>query len=90
MRRLPHFLVSLLLTMLIPSASFAQVDPPPQAEPIEPPLFVVTVNGHDGFIDPHGKIVIEPAFEKAFPSLTDSPLSRSAACGGSSTHRAAS
>ena len=60
-------LVTLVLTILIPSASFAQIAPPPEIELIEPPLFVVTVNGNDGFIDREGKVVIEPAFEKAYP-----------------------
>ena len=67
MDRSTQTLVAVVLTSLIPSASFAQVVPPPQVEPIAPPLFVVTVNGNDGFIDREGKIVIEPAFEKAYP-----------------------
>jgi len=67
MNRSTKTLTAIVLTILIPSASFAQVVPPPQVESIAPPLFVVTVNGKDGFIDRDGKIVIEPTFEKAYP-----------------------
>lgn len=60
-------LAAILLTFLPPSVSSSQLNPPPRLEPDGPPLFVVTVNGKDGFIDRDGKIVIEPTFEKAFP-----------------------
>lgn len=60
-------LVAILLTLFLPSVSFSQVVPPPRIEPDGPPLFVVTVNGKDGFIDPDGRIVIEPTYEKAYP-----------------------
>jgi hypothetical protein len=60
-------LAAVLLTLLPPSDSFSQLVPPPRIEPNGPPLFVVTVNGQDGFIDRDGEIVIEPAFEKAYP-----------------------
>jgi hypothetical protein len=65
--RQKQILVTLLLMLLLPAASFSQVVPPPQVEPIGPPLFVVKVKGKDGFIDRDGKIVIEPTFEKAYP-----------------------
>jgi len=67
MIRSPATLVATGLTILIPLATFAQVLPPPQVDPVAPPLFVVTVKGNDGFIDHEGKIVIEPTFEKAYP-----------------------
>ena len=53
--------------MLLPvSDTFSQQAPAP-IEPDGPPLFVVTVNGKDGFINEAGKIVIEPVFAKAYP-----------------------
>jgi hypothetical protein len=58
---------STLLAFLLPITSFAREFPPPQGEPAEPLLFVVTVSGKDGFINADGTIVIEPAFEKAYP-----------------------
>lgn len=58
---------AILLTFLFPSDSLSQLVPPPRNDPDGPPLFVVTVNGKDGFIDRDGKIVIEPTFEKAYP-----------------------
>ncbi len=60
-------LAAILLTLLLPSASFSQLVPPPRVEPVGPPLFVVTVKSKDGFMDSDGKIAIEPAFEKAYP-----------------------
>jgi len=60
-------LAAILLSLLLPATSFPQVVPPPQAEPVGPPLFVVTVKGKDGFIDRDGQIVIEPTYEKAYP-----------------------
>lgn len=63
-----HSILTAVLLILIPfSRSFAQPTPPARVEPDGTPLFVVTVKGQDGFIDPDGKIVIEPAYEKAFP-----------------------
>jgi hypothetical protein len=60
-------LAVIFVTLLRPTDSFSQLAPQPRFEPDGPPLFVVTVNGKDGFIDGDGKIVIEPAFEKAYP-----------------------
>jgi WG containing repeat len=67
MMRQRQMLAAILLTLFLPTASFSQVVPPPHVEPIGPPLFVVSVKGKSGFIDPNGKIVIEPTFEKACP-----------------------
>ena len=60
-------LAAIFVVLLPPSGALSQVVPPPLIEPDGSPLFVVTVNGKDGFIDRDGKIVIEPAFEKAYP-----------------------
>lgn len=60
-------LAAILLVLLPASVSFSQLVPPPRIGPDGPPLFVVTVNGKDGFIDRDGRIVIEPTFEKAYP-----------------------
>lgn len=60
-------LVVFLLTLLLPSTSWSQGVAQPQGESVGPPLFVVTVQGKDGFIDRKGKIVIEPTFEQAYP-----------------------
>jgi hypothetical protein len=60
-------LAAFLLSFQLPSAALAQVVPPPQVEPLGPPLYVVTVKGKDGFIDRDGKIVIEPDYEEACP-----------------------
>lgn len=61
------FLAAILLMLLLPSAAFSQLVPPERIEPAGPPLFVVTVNGKAGFMDPNGKIVIKPTFEMALP-----------------------
>ncbi len=58
---------ALLLSLFLPAAAFPQLVAPPQVPPAGPPLFVVTVNGKDGFIDRDGKIAIEPIFDKAYP-----------------------
>jgi hypothetical protein len=58
---------SLLLVLIASSASPAQFAPPPEVEPAGPPLFVVKVNGKDGFIDDTGKLVIAAVFQKAYP-----------------------
>jgi hypothetical protein len=60
-------LVAILLTLLLPADSFSQLVPPPRIAPAGAPLFLVKVNGKEGFIDANGKIVIEPAFEEAYP-----------------------
>lgn len=62
-----RLLAAMLLSSLFLSAVFAQLEPPPRIEPAGPPLFVITVMGKDGFMNQHGKIIIEPAFEKALP-----------------------
>jgi WG containing repeat len=67
MTRRSQLFAPVLLILLLGSSSFPQVVPPPQVKSDGPPLFVVTVNGKDGFMDREGKIVIEPSFEKAFP-----------------------
>lgn len=60
-------LAALWVASLSPSGAFSQLVPPPLMDPDGAPLFVVTVNGKDGFIDRDGKIVIDPVFEKAYP-----------------------
>lgn len=60
-------LVTILLTLFLPSDSFSQLVPPPRIAPDDAPLFLVKVNGKKGFIDANGKIVIEPTFEEAYP-----------------------
>lgn len=35
------------------------------------PLFVVTVNGKQGFIDPLGSVIIDPVYDKAYPFSED-------------------
>lgn len=61
-----QMLAAILLSLLSPSPLSAQLEPPPRIEPAGPPLFVVTVKGKAGFMNPEGKIVIEPVFEKAY------------------------
>jgi WG containing repeat len=58
---------AMLLSSLLHSATFAQLEAPPRIEPAGPPLFVITVKGKDGFMNQDGKIIIEPVFEKALP-----------------------
>lgn len=60
-------IAAILVTLLFPTDSFCQLVSPPRVEPDGPPLFVVTVNGKDGFIDSDGRMVIQPTFEKAYP-----------------------
>ena len=60
-------LVAILLTLLLPSDSFSRLVPPPGGAAAVSPLFVVKVNGKEGFIDANGKIVIEPTFEEVYP-----------------------
>lgn len=60
-------LAAIFVALLSTSGAFSQLVPPPLIGLDGPPLFVVTVNGQDGFIDRDGKIVIEPVFEKAYP-----------------------
>lgn len=67
MKRRRLLLAAMLLTLLPLPELFSQLVPPPRMEPDGPPLFVVTVDGKDGFIDREGNIVIEPTFEKAYP-----------------------
>jgi hypothetical protein len=62
-----QILAAILLTFVLPIASFGHEVPPAQGDLAEPALFVVTVGGKDGFINGDGKIVIKPAFEKAYP-----------------------
>ena len=50
-------LAAIFVVLPPPSGAISQLVPPPLLEPDEPPLFVVTVNGNDGFIDRDGKIV---------------------------------
>lgn len=65
MHRQGTILAPLLVALLLAPPSFGGTMPPPKAEAVGPPLFAVTVKGRTGFIDPAGKIVIEPVFEKA-------------------------
>lgn len=66
MIRRTQILPAILLTLLTASALFSQLVPPPRIEPAGPPLFVVTVKGKEGFMNQNGKVVIEPAFDKAY------------------------
>lgn len=60
-------LAALVQALLVPSASWSEMVPPPQVEPAGPPLFVVTVKGKQGFMNRDGEIVIDPIFQRAYP-----------------------
>ena len=60
-------LTAILLASLLPAFVFARWIPPASTDQEEAVLFVVTVNGKDGYMDRDGKIVIEPTFDRAYP-----------------------
>jgi hypothetical protein len=62
-----RWIAAILLAFVPLSTASSQLVAPPQTESDGPSLYVVTVQGKNGFIDRDGKVVIEPTFEKAYP-----------------------
>lgn len=62
-----RWVAAFLLAFVPLSSAFSQLGDPPQKEPERLSLYVVTVQGKNGFIDRDGKVIIEPTFEKAYP-----------------------